>query len=447
MSESSTSVTGAALGGAPGGVATAAAPAWSRARAMSGRGVAFRQWSLLVLWTACLVAFVLIPVGLLHPFRAQTPLEVGLAYEMRRWAPLFTTLGLLPIAGLIYLRVRDQRVRWRLIPIVLLVALAGAATWFARQNHFEWMFEPLPAAVFVRASEAKFPASGDMVIAVETATDSVAYPVLEMAYHHLVMDNVGGVPVVATYCTLCHTGLVWKRTLDGRVLTFRLYGINNQNMLMRDDQTGSWWQQATGVAIQGPLRGRKLEPVLHDEITFAIFRRERPGGRVLRPGPGFEDAYAPANWERRMKRRPTVTPKVGGDAWPPRTHVLGIEAGGRAKAYPFPSIREGGPVNDVVGGVAVIVVVAEDLKSARVFERTVGGRRLEFFAKVGTGPIVLTDVETGSEWDFTGTCTQGPLAGTTLQRVLSSKEYLFDWRLHRPQTTMFARPAAVVTPS
>jgi hypothetical protein len=281
-----------------------------------------------------------------------------------------------------------------------------------------------------------------MVIAVETIADSVAYPVREMAYHHLVMDTVGGVPVVATYCTLCHTGLVWKRTLDGRVLTFRLYGINNQNMVMRDDQTGSWWQQATGEAIQGPLRGRRLEPMLHDEIAFAIFRRERPGGRVLRPGIGFEDAYAPSNWERRMKHMPTVTPKVAGDTLPLRTHVLGVTAGGRSKAYPFGALREGGPVNDVVGAVPVLVVVAEDLRSARVFERTVGGRPLEFVVRSGGGPIVLADLETGSLWDFTGTCTSGPLVGTTLPRVLSSKEYWFDWRLHRPQTTLFARPSA-----
>ena len=45
---------------------------------------------------------------------------------------------------------------------------------------------------------------------------------------------------------------MWKRTLDGRVLTFRLAGINNQNFIMRDEQTGSYWQQVSGKAISGP---------------------------------------------------------------------------------------------------------------------------------------------------------------------------------------------------
>jgi hypothetical protein len=35
---------------------------------VSQRSEAVRQWLLLVLWTACLVAFVAVLVGLLHPF-------------------------------------------------------------------------------------------------------------------------------------------------------------------------------------------------------------------------------------------------------------------------------------------------------------------------------------------------------------------------------------------
>ena len=69
--------------------------------------------------------------------------------------------------------------------------------------------------------------------------------------------------------------------MDGRTLTFRLIGINNQNFLMEDRETGSWWQQITGRAILGPLKGRQLTPVLHDEVTFGLWRREHPHGRVL----------------------------------------------------------------------------------------------------------------------------------------------------------------------
>ena len=73
-----------------------------------------------------------------------------------------------------------------------------ATTWMSRQNHFEWMFAPLPDARFLRAAEAAA-APEDMVLAVMIGGDAVAYPVRQLAYHHLVEDSVGGVPIVATY--------------------------------------------------------------------------------------------------------------------------------------------------------------------------------------------------------------------------------------------------------
>ena len=48
---------------------------------------------------------------------------------------------------------------------------------------------------------------------------------------------------------------MWETTIDGRTLHFHLAGINNQNFIMRDEETGSWWQQVTGEAILGPAEG------------------------------------------------------------------------------------------------------------------------------------------------------------------------------------------------
>lgn len=73
------------------------------------------------------------------------------------------------------------------------------AAWFARQNHFEWMFHPLAHSDYVQASEATFVQPDDMVLAVNVGGESVAYPVRQLAYHHLVQDVGGGEAIVATY--------------------------------------------------------------------------------------------------------------------------------------------------------------------------------------------------------------------------------------------------------
>ena len=115
-----------------------------------------------------------------------------------------------------------------------------------------------------------------MVLAVRSSTESRAYPVRALTFHHIVNDFSGGEPIAVTYCSLCHTGLVWSRVVDGRVLTFRIGGINNQNMLMRDEETGTFWQQSSGKALAGPLAGRALRAARSDELSFGVWKREAP---------------------------------------------------------------------------------------------------------------------------------------------------------------------------
>jgi len=119
---------------------------------------------------------------------------------------------------------------------------------------------------------------------------------------------------------------VWEEQLRGRRLRFHLCGINNQNFVMCDEETGSWWQQATGEAFAGPLRGSRLRLVRADEVAFGIWRREHPGGRVLRPGATTAWRTWSADWEAKTGRLPVVAGVPGADGrgpLPPRTVVLG----------------------------------------------------------------------------------------------------------------------------
>jgi hypothetical protein len=89
---------------------------------------------------------------------------------------------------------------WRRGVIVVLVAVTGLVTWFARQNHFEWMFNALPNAEYVGVPEAReFLVDAEVVMGIDVNGTYRAYPVRQLAYHHLVNDVVGGTPLVATY--------------------------------------------------------------------------------------------------------------------------------------------------------------------------------------------------------------------------------------------------------
>ena len=232
---------------------------------------------------------------------------------------------------------------------------------------------------------------------------------------------------------------MWETTVDGRALHFRLAGINNQNFIMRDDETGTWWQQVSGRAIQGPLKGKQLKGVFHDEISFSIWKREQPQGRVLKPDERIlaGNQYAKPNWETSVGAMGVVEGTDVDQRLAPRTLVIGVSVGGKSVAYPLTALQKQSPIIDTLGSVPIVIVLGDDKRSVRAFERTVDGRRLEFFQKTENNEFQLMDAETGSTWNFEGKAIAGPLSGRQLKKVFVLEDYWFDWRLYHPDTTIY----------
>ncbi|PYT17902.1 MAG: hypothetical protein DMF51_01265, partial [Acidobacteria bacterium] len=78
-----------------------------------------------------------------------------------------------------------------------------------------------------------------------------------------------------------------------------------------------------------------------------------------------------------------------------------------------------------------------DGRSLRCFDRRIGEDTLELFLKTGTDPPVIVDGKTGSEWDFSGLASSGPLTGRRLARVTCLKDFWFDWKTYNPGTRVF----------
>ena len=228
------------------------------------------------------------------------------------------------------------------------------------------------------------------------------------------------------------------RDVAGRRLTFHLAGINNQNFLMRDEETGSYWQQISGRAISGPLQGRQLTLVLSDELTFAAWRAEEPAGTVLENVPQYASDYETKDWDVRMKREPVVIqfPEHGMQA---RDLILGIRTGGASRAFLYDAVVRAKVVKDRVGAEPVLLVVGPDGVSVRAFrDRIAGVDGMPDFYRI-SGKAIMLDSPTGSEWSFQGCAVSGKSKGQCLERVPMLKDYWFDWRNYNPQTTIWGK--------
>jgi len=168
----------------------------------SSTSVLGRRWiRWIILLSVTLIAFaaVLVPALLIQPFKLQTAERLNISYALRHWSPIITLLALSCALLIVISLWKQTRGWWRKAILVSFFIPLLLATWFARQNHFEWMFQPLPNAAFANANDAGFVSDDDMVLAVELNGDAAAYPVRQIAYHHVVQDTIGGIPVLVTY--------------------------------------------------------------------------------------------------------------------------------------------------------------------------------------------------------------------------------------------------------
>ena len=372
-----------------------------------------------------------IPLYVIRPFVPQSPRALQIALEVRILAPGLTILcAVVVLAAACWAWRSSSRGARILFVLATLLTLPSIA--LARINIFEKMFHPNLSPAFDAASRVAV-APTDMVLAVTLAGQSRAYPIRTLGYHHIINDTLGGAPIAITYCTLCHTGLVWSRTLDGRILHFRLAGINNGNALLRDEETSSIWQQSTGESIFGPFRGQHLELVSSNELSFAAWRAENPNGQVLRPDPSTANLYDPADWEQHVARTHVVV-DTSASGINPHELMFALDPNNHPRVYPIRTLLSAGLIQDKPAGEGVLLVLGADNASIRAFDPG----SLTFIRDPSSGDTALmTDSDSGSVWNFSGCAVSGRFTGRCLPVLDGHKTFWFDWLNHHRDTTVY----------
>jgi hypothetical protein len=290
------------------------------------------------------------------------------------------------------------------------------------------------------------------VILLQVGDDVRAYPIQVLMWHEIANDTVDGVPVAVTFCPLCNTAIVFDRRVGDQVLDFGTTGrLRYSNLIMYDRQTESWWQQATGAGIAGQYAGEQLAFLPATIVAWQEFATTHPSGRVLSRETGFNRDYGrnPYAGYDDVDRPPFLydgpaTPET----LPATARVLTVDLGGEAAAYPYEVLAEIGAVNDTVGGELIVVLwqagtasaldagtVADgrDVGAAGAYSRVVDGRTLTF----NRSGELITDSETGSNWDVLGRAVDGPLAGVQLSPVVAINHFWFSWAAFKPETRIY----------
>ena len=174
--------------------------------------------------------------------------------------------------------------------------------------------------------------------------------------------------MVITYCPLCGSGVAFSARAAGRARRFGVSGLlYNSDVLLYDRETESLWSQLLARAVSGPLKGQRLEvlPLIH--TTWGDWRRRHPRSLVLSRDTGYDRDYDRDPYAGYTERRRPLFPVRHQDGrFPPKERVLGLVAGGQARAWPFSELAlSRGVVEDRLNGQSLRIHFDRATQSAR----------------------------------------------------------------------------------
>lgn len=295
----------------------------------------------------------------------------------------------------------------------------------------ETMFEEPKTVNFANAIKNHVPESF-VILGVVNNGVAKAYPLVYLGYHHKIQDNVGGEPVLVTYCTMCRTGRVFSPVVGGKKQDFRLVGARHYNAVIEDAATKTWWYQATGVAAAGPLKGNHLKELFYEQSTLGAWLTKYPGSLILQPDKHFLADYNDLKNYDRVQYIDKDSTLKNKDSLIRKSWVLGVVINDKAKAYNWRKLVQTRTVNDRLANTPIMLGLENDSLTYHVWNRVVNGKELHF----NLDPAgQLTDRETVSTWNWDGLCIAGINKGLRLGKIQAYQEYLHSWKYFHPGTS------------
>lgn len=150
---------------------------------------------------------------------------------------------------------------------------------------------------------------------------------------------------------------MYAATVRGLRLTFDAECVWRRNMIMRDRETGTLWQHATGEALVGPLKGAQLELLGGVVLNWSAWKEANPQTVA---------ALEPERWEgilprpllmTVLERATTVAVVPGLTPDDERLHahdaVIGISIDDAPRAYPMVLLQRMGVIEESFDGKVV----------------------------------------------------------------------------------------------
>ncbi|MBX2970537.1 MAG: DUF3179 domain-containing protein [Cyclobacteriaceae bacterium] len=318
---------------------------------------------------------------------------------------------------------RAFQTRKKLMPGLVLVVAMTVTYMFNFRMTADHMFLQPGTLTFLPRTENTL-SDSTLVIAVQHNNEAKAYPVRYIVYHHQVRDTVAGKPIMVTYCSVCRTSRIFEPMVNNKPEVFRLVGMDHFNAMFEDLTTRSWWRQATGEAVTGPLKGQLLPEIESQQLTLGKFFFLYPFGKVMQAETASIPKYDTLGKFEQGKSKSKLT---GTDSlsWNDKSWVIGLKIGNQSKAYDWNELKHAKLIHDSLDTVPVLLVLASDRQSFAAFRRNAPDERF-----VIRNDSLISDT---NRYDFAGRS----IVGAPLQAITAYQEFWHSWRTFHPETLIY----------
>ena len=283
----------------------------------------------------------------------------------------------------------------------------------------------------------------DIVLGYADGDEAFAYPVKILNFHEMVSHQVNGHDILASYCPLCRSGIVYDRRLPGTEAALVLgntSALYESDMVMFDHQTGSYWNQISGEAIVGSLTGQRMSILPAQMTTWSMWKSLYPDTQALSEDTGFNRNYRRdpfADYGAELNSGGRFFFPVSDAGRDPRLDpgeiVLGLEVDGVRRAYPLALLGDD-VVQDTIGQSSVVIFSSTDGPSGASYSPEIDGRELTFIFEGGQ----IQDQETGSSWNMAGQAISGELSGAQLKPLPARSTFWFSLVANYPDIEVYA---------
>jgi len=211
----------------------------------------------------------------------------------------------------------------------------------------------------LKLKETDYPSETEVLGFDDEQGNPICYPLYEMIKpRHILNDTFHNKPILVSYCMACRSAMVYNPIVKSQRLNFDVLGVYRRNMVMMDRETGTVWQQGTGEAIYGTLKGLQLEILPYQQTTLSDWLKQYPNSFVAKESKEVKDGIF--SKERLMKMMKVteslVTPgKTNLEGLPLRETIFGIELNGVSKAYPVTELKKRNNFTDKLGNIDITI--------------------------------------------------------------------------------------------